>query len=134
MKNLKNKKVAIALIALVACVAVLFGLWLANKPETTEGTKHYTVKVIHADGSEKMFNYTTDAEYLGDALLAEGLIAGQNSEYGLTIITVDGEDAVWETDSAYWALYVGEEYATTGISSTPVNDGDAFTLEYTKFE
>jgi hypothetical protein len=47
---------------------------------------------------------------------------------------VDGEDAVWETDNAYWSLYIGQEYATTGLSDTPVNDGDVFKLEYTRFE
>lgn len=131
---MKNKKLIIALIALVAVVGILLGVWMANRPETTAGSKAYTVTVIHSDGSEKTFEYTTDEEYLADALAAEGLIAGEDTEFGLTIITVDGEDAVWETDSAYWALYIGEEYATTGVSATPVNDGDTFKLEYTKFE
>ncbi len=131
---MKNKKLVIALVALVAVVGILLGIWAANRPETSEGTKAYTVTVVHADGSEKVFEYTTDETFLGDALVAEGLIAGDTTEFGLTIITVDGEDAVWDTDSAYWSLYIGEEYATTGISSTPVNDGDTFKLEYTKFE
>ena len=90
--------------------------------------------VVHADGSQKVFEYTTDAEYLDDALMEEGLIAGEEGPYGLTLITVDGEDAVWETDNAYWSLYIGQEYATTGLSDTPVNDGDVFKLEYTRFE
>ena len=131
---MKNKKLVIALVALVAVVGLLLGIWAANRPETSEGTKAYTVTVVHADGSQKVFEYTTDAEYLDDALLAEGLIAGEKGPYGLTLITVDGEDAVWDTDNAYWSLYIGEEYATTGLSDTPVNDGDVFKLEYTKFE
>ena len=131
---MKNKKLILALIALVAVAGVLVGVWMMNRPQTTSGSKAYTVTVVHSDGSQKVFAYRTDAEYLGDALLAEGLIAGEDSTYGLTIITVDGEDAVWESDSAYWSLYIGDEYATTGISSTPVNDGDTFKLEYTRFE
>lgn len=131
---MKNKKLIVALIALVAVVGILLGVWMANRPETTAGSKSYTVTVVHSDGSEKSFQYTTDEEYLGDALVTEGLIGGDITEFGLTIITVDGEDAVWDTDSAYWSLYIGEEYATTGISSTPVNDGDVFKLEYTRFE
>lgn len=131
---MKNKKQLLALVALVALVGILVGVWMMNRPETSEGTKAYTVTVVHSDGSEKVFEYKTDAEYLGDALVDAGLIAGEDSEFGLTVITVDGEDAVWDTDSAYWALYIGEEYANTGISSTPVGDGDSFRLEYTKFE
>jgi hypothetical protein len=131
---MKNKKIVIALVALVAVVGLMLGVWAANRPETSEGTKAYTVTVVHADGSQKVFEYTTDAEYLDDALMEEGLIAGEEGPYGLTLITVDGEDAVWETDNAYWSLYIGQEYATTGLSDTPVNDGDVFKLEYTRFE
>ena len=131
---MKNKKQILALVALIAVVGILVGVWMMNRPETTQGIKSYTVTVVHSDGSEKVFEYRTDAEYLADALVAEGLIAGEDSEFGLTVITVDGEDAVWDTDSAYWALYIGEEYATTGVSATPVNNGDSFKLEYTKYE
>ena len=131
---MKNKKIVIALVALVAVVGLMLGVWAANRPETSEGTKAYTVTVVHGDGSQKVFEYTTDAEYLDDALMEEGLIAGEEGPYGLTLITVDGEDAVWETDNAYWSLYIGQEYATTGLSDTPVNDGDIFKLEYTRFE
>lgn len=131
---MKNKKQILALVALIAVVGILVGVWMMNRPETTQGIKSYTVTVVHSDGSEKVFEYRTDAEYLADALVAEGLIAGDDSEFGLTVITVDGEDAVWDTDSAYWALYIGEEYATTGVSATPVNNGDSFKLEYTQYE
>ena len=47
------------------------------------------------------------------------------------ISTVDGELADWNVDQGYWALYIGEEYATTGIDLTPIHDGDSFSLEYT---
>ena len=131
---MKNKKLILALFAFVAVACLLLGVWAENRPETTEGTKSYTVTVVHSDGAVKEFSYTTDEEYLADALVAEGLIAGDEGPYGLTVITVDGEDAVWDTDNAYWSLAINGEYATTGASETPVNDGDAFRLEYTKFE
>ena len=128
---MKNKKLILALGAFVLVIALLLGVWMANKPQTTVGTKAYTVTVVHSDGSEKAFSYTTDEEFLGAALVAEGLIAGDEGPYGLTIITVDGEDAIWDVHNAYWALFIGEEYATTGIDSTPVNDGDSFKLVFT---
>ena len=70
-------------------------------------------------------------EKLDAALLAEGLIAGEEGPYGLTVITVDGEDAVWDTDNAYWCIWIGDEMAVTGISEIPVYDGSVFKLEYT---
>ena len=66
-----------------------------------------------------------------EALLEEGLVAGEESQYGLTIITVDGEAAVWDTDNAYWAIWIGDEMAMTGASEIPVYDGSSFKLEYT---
>jgi hypothetical protein len=131
---MKNKKLLIAVVALVAVIAVLLGVFFATRQDPNEGKKAYTITVVHSDGSEKVYEYHTDEEYLDKALLAEGLIAGEDGPYGLTVITVDGEDAVWDTDSAYWSIYIGEEYATTGISEIPVYDGSVFTLEYTRFE
>ena len=128
---MKNKKLLIAAVALVAVIGILLGVWYATRPETEQGSKTYTVTVVHANGASKDFTYHTDAEYLGDALTAEGLIEGDITQYGLTVHTVDGEKASWEANQSYWALYVGEEYATAGVSETPVYDGSAFKWVYT---
>lgn len=131
---MKNKKLVIAAVALLVVVGLMAGIWFANRPETQEGSKAYTVTVVHKDGTAKNFDYRTDAEYLAEALLEEGLVSGDDSQYGLTIIAVDGEAAVWETDKAYWAIWIGEEMAMTGASEIPVYDGSTFKLEYTRFE
>lgn len=128
---MKNKKLVIAAIAVVAVIGLMLGVWFATRPETAEGSKAYAVTVVHKDGTVKEFSYRTDAEFLDDALLAEGLIAGDEGPYGLTVITVDGEAAVWDTDNAYWAIWIGEEMAMTGISEIPIYDGSSFKLEYT---
>lgn len=130
---MKNKKLVIAIAALVAAVAVLLGVYMATRPETVEGSKHVTVVIVHSDGAEKTLEYDTDAEYLADLLLEKELAAGYESEYGLTIESVDGEAAVWETDSAYWALYIGEEAAITGASGIVLTDGGIYKLVYEKF-
>ena len=128
---MKNKKLVIVAIALAVIIGLMAGIWFATRPETEAGSKAYTVTVVHKDGSVKDFSYRTDEEYLAGALLEEGLVSGEDTQYGLTIITVDGEEAVWATDNAYWAIRVGEEMATTGISEIPVYDSNAYTLEYT---
>ena len=128
---MKNKKLVFAAIALAVVIGLMAGVWFATRPETEAGSKAYTVTVVHKDGSVKDFSYRTDEEYLAGALLEEGLVSGEDSQYGLTIITVDGEDAVWATDNAYWAIWIGEEMAMTGASETPVYDGSSFKLEYT---
>lgn len=128
---MNNKKPLIAAGILIVLIAVLAGVYFANRPATTAGAKEISVTVVHADGGEKQFRYRTDEEYLGPVLLAEKLVEGENSQYGLTIYVVDGERADWNENQSYWALYVGEEYATTGADSTPVGDGDHFKLVYT---
>lgn len=127
---MKNKKLILAIVALVVLVAVMVTVFVLTKPETQQGAKAFTVTVVHKDGSTKEFSYRTDAEYLGPVLVEKGLITGSQGQYGLTIEAVDGETADWNKDNAYWALYIGEEYATTGIDSTPVYDGSTFKLVY----
>lgn len=126
----KNTKIILAIVALVAVIGILLGVYFATRPETEQGAKEITVVVTHKDGSEKTFTYHTDEEYLDKVLIAEGLVEGYTGEYGFVIEKVDGEAAVWDTDSAYWSLYIGEEYATTGVSATPVYDGSSFKLVY----
>lgn len=126
----KNVKIILAIVALVAVIGIMLGVYFATRPETQQGSKEITVLVVHKDGTEKTFTYRTDEEYLDKVLIAEGLIEGYTDEYGFVIEKVDGEAAIWETDSAYWSLYIGEEYATTGVSSTPVYDGSTFKLIY----
>ena len=107
----KNKKIIIAAVAIVAVIAVFLGVYFATRPDTSAGSKTISVEVVHSDESSKTFTYQTDAEYLGEVLLDEGLIEGENGDYGLYITVVDGEEAVFEVDGAYWAFYQGGEYA-----------------------
>lgn len=90
-----------------------------------------TVVVVHKDGTSKEFQYETDEPFVGKVLEDAGLISGNVGQYGLEILTVDGEKAVYAEDNAYWALYEGEEYALQGIDTTPVKDGGIYKLVYT---
>lgn len=128
---MKNKKLILAVGALLLVIAIMIGVYVSTRPETTEGAKAITVTVIHKDGSEKVFEYSTGEEYLGPALLSEGLIEGEEGQYGLVINVVDGESADWNVDQSYWALYIGEEYATTGADGVVLTDGGTYKLVYT---
>ena len=128
---MKNKKLIVIALAVVLVIAVLLGVYSATRPETAQGSKAITVTVAHSDGTEKEFSYKTDAEYLADVLLAEGLIAGEEGPYGLTLITADGEEVVWERDNAYWQIFMDGEAAVVGVSQIPVYDGSNYSLEYT---
>ncbi|MBQ8382436.1 MAG: DUF4430 domain-containing protein [Clostridia bacterium] len=92
----------------------------------------FTFKVVHADGTEKSFEIKTNEETVGAALLAEGLISGENGDYGLYVKVVDGETADYDVDQSYWSFYIGDEYATTGVDKTPVTDGAIYWFKYAK--
>lgn len=128
---MKNKKTWIAVAAVALVVVLALVATFALKPKGADGTKNITVTVVHKDQTEKVFTYATDEEYLGAVLVTEGLVEGENSDFGLMITVVDGEEASWDADQSYWAFYVGEEYAQTGVDSTPINDGDSYKLVYT---
>ena len=123
--------IAVAVVLVLALAGGMVALYWFTRPEPILGEKHITVTVVHGDESEKVFEYDTNEEYLGKVLSDAGLIQGDESTYGLMIHTVDGEKADWDANQSYWAVYLGEEYATTGIDQIVIKDGDVFSLVYT---
>lgn len=101
-----------------------------GKEEPAKAT--FTFKVVHADGTEKTFEIKSDAETVGAALVAEGLISGEDGDYGLYVKVVDGETADYDVDQSYWSFYIGDEYAMTGVDKTPITDGATYWFKYTK--
>lgn len=128
---MKNKKLIAAVVALVVVIALLLGLYFVTRPDTQAGNKSFTVEVVHGDGTSKEFEYKTDEEYVGAVLIEDGLIQGEEGPWGMYIAVVDGERAVYEETNSYWALYVGEEYATQSIELTPIEDGATYKLVHT---
>ena len=84
MKN--NKKLVLAVVALVAVAAIALGLWFALRPQGAQGEKkNITVNVVFADGTQNSHAISTSEEYLRGALEQEALIAGEESDYGLFV-------------------------------------------------
>ena len=127
----QKKRLFLGAAALIVLIALFVGVWLAARPAVSRGEKTITVEVVHGDGSKKTFTYQTDADYLAQVLLSSGLAEGEDGSYGLFITKVDGEEADYEADQSYWAVYKGGEYASVGVSELPVNDADTFSLVYT---
>jgi len=131
---MKNKKAIFAALALGLVIALMAGLYLSTRPQAVEGSKQVTVQIVHKDGTQKNLEFGTDHEYLADLLLEKELVTGYASEeYGFTIESVDGVTADWAADGAYWALYEGEEYATTSAAGIVLTDGGIYKLVYETF-
>ena len=104
----------------------------ADVIELGEGSVKFAFIVVDGDGNETDFVIHTDAKTVGDALLEQNLIEGDDSEYGLYVKTVNGVTADYDTDGTYWAFYINDEYASTGVDSTPVTDGDIYMFRVEK--
>ena len=103
------------------------------KEDTTvgEGKTKVSIKVTAGDKSV-VITLKTDEKYLEDALLKENLIAGDESEYGLYIKTVNGIIADYDVDKTYWAIYKDGEYMMEGAGVTEVTSGKEYEFVRTK--
>lgn len=116
----------------VLLVLVLGALLIynANKPVAQEGGKKLVVTVVHGDGSSKEFKLATDAENLRGALEEQQLIAGDESDYGLFVKTVDGETAD-DSVQQWWCFTKGGEMLMTGVDDTMIADGESYEITLT---
>ena len=106
-----NKKALLAVGILVVVLAAMAAVFFIFRPKPAEGSKSITIEVINSAQESKMYERKTDAEYLRQAMEeAKGLkFSGTESEFGLTLITVNGEDTDFNNGS-YWGIFVNGEY------------------------
>ena len=119
-KNTKLLPILLAIAALAVCV-----IWFVNRPQAAAGVKTVTVEVIHGDGSEKTFPIQTQAENLRGACEQAQLIEGTESDYGLYVLTVDGETAD-ESRQQWWCITKGGEQHDFGVDDTMIQDGEQY--------
>ena len=94
-----------------------------------EGNTAFAFTVVDKDGNETPFEIHTDKETVGEALMELELIAGEDSEYGLYVKTVNGITADYDKDGVYWAFYINGEYALTGVDSTKITEGESYSFK-----
>jgi len=137
MNNKKTRfsvKKAIAAAALVLLAVALAAVYAVFGAKPVVGSKQITIAVVNSKAETTTYSLKTDAQYLRQAMdEAEGLTySGTEGAYGLMIDTVNGETADYNVDASYWSFNVNGEYCNYGIDQQPVNDGDAFSIVYTK--
>ena len=93
------------------------------------GSTEFSLTVVDQEGSETQFEIHTDKATVGEALLELGLIDGEESEYGLYVKTVNGITADYDKDGTYWAFYINGEYASSGVDSTEITEGESYSFK-----
>lgn len=120
-------------ILLVAGLALLLAAFLTAffvlRPQASLGAKTLTVTIDHLNADDRTLTLHTDAAYLRGAMEEQSLIGGTEGEFGLYLLTVDGETAD-ESKQEWWGYTVNGELALYGVDEQPVQDGDTivFTL------
>ena len=126
-----NRKKQILLVVVLAILVITVGIvWWMNRPAATVGAKTVTVEVIHGDGTQKVFTLHTDAETLRSACDEEELIQSEDGEYGLYVLTVDGETAD-DSLQQWWCITKGGEDLMTGVDDTVISDGEKYEFTLT---
>ena len=127
-----KKALAAALLLLLAAALVMVYAVFGAKP--VSGSKDVTISVVNSKAETTTYSLKTDAEFLRQAMdEAEGLTyTASEGPYGLMISAVNGETADFNVNGAYWSFNVNGEYCNYGVDQQPVNDGDAFSIVYTK--
>ena len=145
MKNTAKKLMALLLAAVMLLALAACGqkdakddgkaeLPVADGAVIGTGATAITVEVQGADGKIVTFTVNTDEETVGAALLKLGVIAGEDSDYGLYVKTVNGETADYEKDGAYWAFYVNGEYAMASVDGYVPEAGATYGFHVEKAE
>ena len=92
-----------------------------------DGAIAMAVKIVDED--EINVTVKTDEKTVGAALVNAGLIAGEDSQYGLYIKTVNGKTYDYDKDKKYWGFYVGDTYAIKSADLTDIEEGVVYTFK-----
>lgn len=125
MKKMFAKHSVLSLLLLILLIAATVGSVASCGEQESDGGETgapvtFTLEVVFSDGSVLTKSVETTQKKVGAALLEQGLIAGEEGQYGLYIKTVCGETLDYDTHGLYWAFYVNGEYAMTGVDTTDV--------------
>lgn len=96
----------------------------AGLEELGEGNTEFYLDVTFSETESRHFRIHTDAETVGAALNALGLVGGRDGLYN----TVCGKTLDWDADKMYWAFYVDGGYASAGLDDTPIVSGSRYAL------
>lgn len=140
---MKKKNLLNILIAILMCLCISactksqtkVDLWenaiYTEDAELGEGEKTVLVEVVAEDKSVT-FTVHSDKDILGDALTENKLIEGEKGAYGLYVKKVNGIEADYDKNKAYWGINKNGEGLMTGVDGVEFKDGEHYEFVYTK--
>lgn len=146
MQKTKFKRILSIILCIVIVAAIsLFALGCTDKNDTETDSAQTTVSNVSEtpevigqgekkfffiaedkEGKETKWEVHSDEDTVGKALIAEGIIEGEDGPYGLYVKTVNGITLDYDKDGLYWAFYENDEYALTGVDQTEITEGQTY--------
>ncbi len=126
-----KKQTWLMIVSAIVLVALLVGavfLWKGCSAKPQTGSKALTFEVVLQDGTSKEYPIRTDAEYLADALVEEGLVT--YAEDGM-YTTIAGVTADWNKDQGWWNIRKDGTALIVGMNEQPIADGEHYEAIYT---
>ena len=106
------------------------GLWekatYLSNTTVGEGAKTVTF-TVEAEGKSLTITLKTDKDKLGEAMFEHKLI---NDDSFFNVL--NGIEASYEKDQAYWAFYEGDTMMPHGVNSEEISGGESYRFVYTK--
>ena len=122
--------IAVIMVGFVACGAPegadIELITVTNGETIGEGETEFPLTITDEEGDQIAITVKTDKTTVGEALVELGLIAGEESDYGLYIKTVNGVLLDYDTDGKYWAFYENGTLASVGVDSTKITEGTIY--------
>lgn len=120
--------------AAIAVLALLLVIYNFTRPVPMAGTKNITIDVVYDNGMKEQYQVTTETHYLLEAInsIPDLKVEGtQSEEFGLMVTSINGKEADYQKDHAYWSLLLDGEPCSYGVSQQPIKDGERYTFQYT---
>jgi len=104
---------------------------LAAAQNIGDGSTIFRFEAFDGEGTVHVWNVHTNETTVGAALIDVGLIEGDESEFGMMVIYVNGIRADFNEDGAWWAFYIDDEMAMAGVDATDIEEGTVYKFIYT---
>lgn len=122
-----DKKLVIFAAVLALCAVIFAVVYFASRNAGTAGEKSITVVVDAAAGTPQSTTFKTKEQFLGPALLAEGLVKGTEGQYGL-FITEAGGVVADDKKQEWWCITKAGQDVATGAGEVVLADGEQYEL------
>ena len=101
---------------------------IAAAQDIGEGARTFRFEITDEDGNILAWIVRTNAKTLGEALDEHGFLERDDS--GM-VSHVNGIRADFFEDGAYWALFIGDDWAMEGVDTLTIKEGVTYAFVFT---